>query len=274
MAQRKLNEPWQHGFYFFAKKGFYFPRRTGNIFQFEGVLFLNFNAYRDSIKELQNLAANYTRLNKSDLDHMKTLNEKCLSMKEEAILSFSGMVEKVEEGLTGLIDRFEQIKKELAASSGPQGTLEDALRLEPAWLQTNDLYSALQLLTGMESPPVKNESAPAAGQPEARDQKQPQGVQGLIAAARKEAAAAVEKPAVNIKAAPAGGKPATINQVKLGQSVRQDNKKSPAAKKEQKPVSGVFPAKPLPVAKVCGEAEQKLMEEINKNIEMIKSKKK
>lgn len=226
---------------------------------------MNFVEYRDSIKELQSLASNYTRLSKSDLERMTLLNEKCLTLKEYAVSSFSQMVRKVEDGLTGLIDRFDQLKKELEAITGPEGTLEDALKLEPAWLQTNDLYNSLQLLTESKTLPEKNQTAAAEmpGKGERPDKKQPEGVQDIIVMARKEAAAAVEK----------SGKTAPVNPVKV-QDPKQGNKRIAPSKKVTKPASGVFSAKPLPVAKVCGEAEQRLMEEINKNIELIKSKKK
>ncbi|MCL5056989.1 MAG: hypothetical protein M1130_03115 [Actinobacteria bacterium] len=235
---------------------------------------MNFVEYRDTIKELQDLASSYTRLSKSDLDRMTILNEKCLSLKEKAVRSFSQMVKEVEDGLTGLIDRFDQLKKELDTITGPEGTLEDALKLEPAWLQTNDLYNSIQLLTKSNTLPEKKKTSPEMPeQGEEPDKKQPDGIQDIIVLARKEAAAAVEKSASNPKASPAGSKPASVNPVKV-QYPKQVNKKAAQPRKEQTPVSGVFSAKPLPVAKVCGDAEQRLMEEINKNIELIKSKKK
>lgn len=238
---------------------------------------MNFVEYRDALKELQDLASSYTRLNKSDLNRMTILNEKCLSLKEKAVNSFSQMVREVEDGLSGLIDHLDQLKKELEIFTGPEGTLEDALKLEPAWLQTNDLYNSIQLLTKSKIRPGRNQTAPEMPeQGEEPNKKQSDGIQGIIVMARKEAAAAVEKvekSASNPKASPAGGKPASVNSVKV-QYPKQANKKAAQPQKEQKPVSGVFSAKPLPVTKACGDAEQRLMEEINKNIELIKSKKK
>jgi len=235
---------------------------------------LNFVEYRDSIKELQSLATNYTRLSKSDLERMTILNEKCLTLKEDAVHSFSQMVRKVEDGLTGLIDRFDQLKKELETITGPEGTLEDALKLEPAWLQTNDLYNSIQLLTESKTLPEKNQPSPEIPrQGDRSDNKKPEGVQDIMLMARKEAAAAVEKLAPTPKPSPPSRNSAPVNPVKAHIN-KQGNKRAAPSKKETKPVSGVFSAKPLPVAKVCGEAEQRLMEEINKNIELIKSKKK
>lgn len=234
---------------------------------------MNFTEYRKSIKELQDLASKYTRLSQADLDNLKMLNDKCLAMKQDAVHSFSKMVNNIENALSNLIDRFEQLKKELAVSAGPEGTLEDLLKMEQAWLQTNELDCTIKKLTESTAQEHKTETTSAVNKEEANPQKPPQAVQDLIAVARKEAAAAVEKAAVSLKASPAGGKPAAISQVKVKQNVKQNNKKASISKKEQKSVSGVFPPKPLPVAKVCGEAEQKLMEEINKNIELIKNKK-
>ncbi|HBV97319.1 MAG: hypothetical protein JL50_13005 [Peptococcaceae bacterium BICA1-7] len=234
---------------------------------------MNFVEYRDAIKELQYLASNYTRLSKSDLQRMTLLNEKCLSLKENAVRSFSQMVKKVEDGLTGLIDRFDQLKNELDTITGPEGTLEDALKLEQAWLQTNDLYNSIQLLTESKTLPEKNDtSTEVPGQVDSPENTKPEGIQDIVVA-RKEVAAAIEKIAPTLKSTPPGGKSTPVNTVKT-HDIKQGTKKSAQSKKGIKPVSGVYSAKPLPVSKVCGEAEQRLMEEINKNIELIKSKKK
>lgn len=255
---------------------------------------MNFIRYRESLNEIKKLAENYINLNKMDLARLQTLNEECIFAKGDLISSFTSLVGDLEDGLTLLIDRLEAIKKDLGRISGPDGTLEDILQLEDAWRNTLDLQKNIRSLVGPNRQEVRaedvetgaNGTIPPETTPAAIDKTGPaDDLQELVVLAREEAAAGAE-------AAEAASKP-VINspppaQVKVVKKDQHDNtpsgkktvdhngspKKAQHNKKDQKHPPSHNTVKPLPVGKIYGEAEKKLMEEINKNIELIKSNKK
>ncbi len=217
---------------------------------------MDFLVYRESILQTQKLAGNFTSLSRADLAELSRLNAKCITLSEEMINSFSSLIDEIEEGLSLLLERLGRIKKDLGRISGPGGTLEDILGLEPDWSRVHDLYGAIQplLKTGQTS----EDTAPSgksmaiiisATGPEA-DLKDKGQIAELAGTARKEAAVTVEKPAA-------------ANSV----SVTKISKKPTASSQNAKPAL-------LPVNKNCGETEKKIMEEITKNLEAIKSNRK
>lgn len=216
---------------------------------------MNFDLYRENMSRVQKLADNFSSLKKADLNELNRLNAECLSLGEEIVKSFTTLVEEIEDGLTQLIDRLEQIKKDLGKISGPDGTLGDILLLESAWSQTNTLRSSIRALLH----PAVSEAA-VTDTP--GTQKEVKEVRELIGLARKEAAAASEKseaaklpPPVKIQKKEEQVQP----QKKNGKITTADSVKKPA---------------PLSINKNVGDAEKKLMAEITKNIEAIKSSKK
>lgn len=249
---------------------------------------MNFDRYRESITQIQKLADNLPSLTRVDLAELNRLNEECLSFNEEIVKSFSALVDEIEEGLTLVLDRLDQIKHDLSKISGPEGTLGDILQLECAWSRAvalRDNIRAMIGLSGLESverletgihTPSPGEKVPPSPEP-AKGEKD---LQDLIGLARKEAAAAVEK-------APAA-KP--VPAAKIQKKEEQENKAGgkkpaeadpPAQKNQaQKKDLKIIPPNPKAVpasvtlGKNIGEAEKKLMAEITKNIEAIKSSKK
>lgn len=234
---------------------------------------MNFERYRETIKRIQKLADNFSSMTRSDLSELNKLNGECLSFNEEMVKSLTALVDEIEDGLTLLLDRLGQIKKDLVKISGPEGTLGELLQMEAVYLRAAALRENIRemLKTPGEVPaPLEDTGAsPASGD-----------LKNLIGLARKEAAAAVEK-----APAPKIATPAKV-QKKEDPVVRPENKKpveavQPApkaspSKKDQKPAPPRQggPAAPITLAKEIGEAEKKLMAEITKNIEAIKSKKK
>lgn len=228
---------------------------------------MSFDRFRESITNIQKLSDNLTSLKKADLNELYRLNAECLSLNEEIVKSFSDLVDEIEEGLTLLLDRLDQIKKDLARISGPEGTLGDILQMEPAWSGVNALHGNIRSL--LESPqyPAGRDTATKSSQAEAgpkvdtpspaakeaaldAESKESKEIQDLIGIARKEAAASAEK-------APAA-KPVPV---------AKNQKKVPPQAHNSKPAL-------LSLNKNCGETEKKLMEEITKNMEAIKSSKK
>ncbi|MFZ5651430.1 MAG: hypothetical protein ACOY4I_11330 [Bacillota bacterium] len=256
---------------------------------------MNFGRYRESLHQIQMLAGNYINLNKSDLARLNTLNGECVAMKEDFVKSFSSLVDEVEDGLTVLIDRLEAIKEDLGRISGPEGTLEDIVQLEAVWRSAFDLRENILKITSGKAEVRPEEghgeaaaaSGPAVAFPEAApDPGLPGDIREQVTLAREEAAAGAEKSVAAIEPAQA---PASPQQIKpLKKEVAEDkptsrkndesnssSKKAQQGKKEQKPHQPAQNTiKPLPVSKIYGEAEKKLMEEINKNIELIKGNKK
>jgi len=233
---------------------------------------LNFDAYRESITQIQRLAERFSSLTRADLAELNRLNEKCLSFNEEMVKSFSLLVDEIEDGLTLLLDRLDLIKKELVKISGPDGTLEDVLKLEPAWSQASALrYNIRAMLEpfGQEATAVQEPTQKPGGDAEQKAITQPapakpeKEIRELIGMAKKEAAAAIDK-APAVKTAPP---------VKL---VKKENAaKELPPKKDHKPASGHNPpSASLPMNKNLGETEKKLMAEITKNMEAIKGNKK
>ncbi|MFZ5647965.1 MAG: hypothetical protein ACOY30_10150 [Bacillota bacterium] len=253
---------------------------------------MNFDRYRESLEKIKKLAENYINLNKSDLARLNTLNEECLTTKEDFVKSFTSLVNEVEDGLTVLIDRFEAIKNDLDRISGPEGTLEDILQLETAWRNAFDLQGNIRMLISPQTLETlaeagDREAAAGSASSDTSPEKTPgSGIAdsaGEIAAlARQEAAAGAESPA--IEPAQAATPPSQVKAVKkeihenkpANKSHEENNtKKAQHHKKDQKiQPSGQNTIKSLPVSKIYGEAEKKLMEEINKNIELLKSNKK
>lgn len=254
---------------------------------------MNFNRYRESLHQIQMLAGSYINLNKSDLARLNTLNGECVAMKEDFIKSFSSLVDEVEDGLTVLIDRLEAIKKDLGRTSGSEGTLEDIVQLEAVWRNAFDLRENILAITSRkaEGRPEEGHSeaakdyGPAAFPEAAPDQGLPGDIRGQVTLAREEAAAGAERSVAAIEptqtpAAPqiktlkkesAEGKPTNKKPYENNNS----SQKAQQGKKEQKPHQPAQNTiKTLPVSKIYGEAEKKLMEEINKNIELIKGNKK
>lgn len=228
---------------------------------------MSFDRFRESITKIQRLTDNFTSLKKSDLNELNRLNTECLSLNEEILKSFSSLVDEIEEGLTLLLDRLDQIKKDLGRISGPEGTLGEILQMEPAWSRVSALHSNIRSLLESPQDSAGQDDAAGGGQtaagakdgadpPAARDAgleagpKEPGKVQDLIGLARKEAAAS------NEKSPAAKPVPAVKNQ-----------KKIPPPGQNAKPAV-------LALNKNCGETEKKIMEEISKNIEAIKSSKK
>lgn len=238
---------------------------------------MNFERYRESLHQIQMLAGNYINLNKSDLARLNTLNEECVAMKEYFVKSFSTLVDEVEDGLTVLIDRLEAIKEDLGRTSGPEGTLEDIVQLEAVWRSSFDLRENILVIASrkVEGRPEEGhseadkDSGPAAAFPEAAPGPGlPGDIRGQVTLAREEAAAGAEK---SVAAEVAKGKPTN----KKPDEYNSNSQKAQQGKKEQKPHQPAQNTiKPLPVSKIYGEAEKKLMEEINKNIELIKGNKK
>lgn len=217
---------------------------------------MNFDRYRDSMAQIQKLADNYASLTKADLSDLHRLNTECLSLSEGIVKTFSSLVDEIEEGLTLLLDRLDQIKKDLGKISGPEGTLGDILKLEPAWNNINSLRGSIRALLDTSAPAAGADAAdnppapPTDGKaaPQARDSKD---VKDLIVLAQKEAAATAEKSQAS--------RPAP--------HVKVQKKEGPDQKKDSKPSS-------LVLNKNVGEAEKKLMAEISKNIEAIKGNRK
>lgn len=241
---------------------------------------MDFSEYRDSIGQIQRLATHYAKLNKSEVAELNTLNQKCLSMKDAAINSFSKLVDEVEGGLTHLIDRLEQIKKDLVTISGPEGTMEDTLRLESVWASTNELNNNIKRLLEAKAFSPESESCSLQKSQNSTetaiqaDTKKLQGVQDLIEVARIEAAAVVEKsPAVKLLSA-GNSIEKTIKKEIENRHSAMIKKEVPQKKEEKNQPRVIIPNRPINAMKVCGETEKKLMEEINKNIELIKNSKK
>lgn len=256
---------------------------------------MNFDRYRESLDQIQKLAENYINLNKPDLTRLNNLNEECLVMKEGFVKSFASLVDEVEDGLTVLIDRLEAIKKDLGKISGPEGTLEDIVQLETVWRNASVLRENILTITNPEKErrlEVYSGEASAAGEPVPRvpeaalGGKLPEDVRDQVVLAREEAAAGAENSVAAVLPVQAqadrqqikpvkkempGGKPAA----KKPEENNSSAKKAQPQKKEQRPAPPVQNTiKALPVNKIYGDAEKKLMEEINKNIEIIKGNKK
>ncbi|MFZ5645272.1 MAG: hypothetical protein ACOY46_16995 [Bacillota bacterium] len=240
---------------------------------------MDFNNYREKIGQIGEMAVNFTRLNNSDLSKLIALKEECISLKEEAVNSFTKLVGEIEDSLTNLLEYFDQIKKELEKISGPEGTIEDTLRLETVWMQANELNKNIRSLieSGKSSQNDKlidkSRHKVIINPVQKNNEKQIKDIKESINSARKEAAAASEQIAVNIKPVQK-----TIVQVadsksqkKEIQDIKQIKKATPPKKEITPPA---YPTKSLNLTKACGDAEQKLMEEINKNIELIKNNKK
>lgn len=256
---------------------------------------MNFDRYRESLDQIKKLAENYINLNKSDLARLNTLNEECLAMKEDFVKSFALLVDEVEDGLTVLIDRLEAIKKDLGKISGPEGTLEDIVQLETVWRNASGLRENILTITNPKKESRSEEGsgeAAAAGGPvlpateAAPGGELPEDVREQVVLAREEAAAGVEKSVAAVEPVQATAGPRQIKPVKkempggkpVNRKPEENNssaKKAQPDKKEQRPnPQGQNTIKTLPVNKIYGEAEKKLMEEINKNIEIIKGNKK
>ena len=216
---------------------------------------MNFDRYRETMTQVQKLADNFSSLKKADLTELHRLNVECLSLGEEIVNSFTTLVEEIEDGLTLLLDRLEQIKKDLGRISGPDGTLGDILLLEPAWSQANTLRGSIRALLH----PAGSE---AVGKDTPGPEKEGKEVQELIGLARKEAAAASEKSEA-AKTPP----PVRIQKKEEQEQSQKKNGKITPADSVKKPA-------PLNLNKNAGDAEKKLMAEITKNIEAIKSSKK
>ncbi|MFZ5631753.1 MAG: hypothetical protein ACOY40_02805 [Bacillota bacterium] len=235
---------------------------------------MNFDRFRESIIHVQKMADNFTALKREELSELNRLNTECISLHKEIVKSFSSLVDEIENGLTLLLDRLDQIKKDLAKTSGPEGTLGDILQLEPAWRQADALRNNIREILGPgPQDPARQAESGQDNLPNAEPPKESKAVRELIGLAREEAAVAVEKSTAAVKTEKKDGrensqdnkKPAeTKSIVQKGQQQKKDQKLTPPAKS---------PA-PLVMNKNLGEAEKKLVEEITKNIEMIKSSKK
>ncbi|MCL6477764.1 MAG: hypothetical protein K6T65_05055 [Peptococcaceae bacterium] len=239
---------------------------------------MNFDRYRASIIQVQQMADNFTSLKREDLSRLNSLNAECISLHEEIVKSFSSLVDEIEDGLTLLLERLDQIKKDLAKTSGPNGTLGDILQLEPVWRQANALHHNIRDILGPGSQDAArrdesgNNNAPDTAAAPAQETRT---VQEIIGPAREEAAAALEKSTAAVK-----------TQKKDGQESGQGNKKPSETKmiaqkgqlpkRDQKlpPPGQNTKLAPLIIDKNLGETEKKLVEEITKNIEIIKSNKK
>lgn len=236
---------------------------------------MKYERYRESILNIKKLAENYTSLNQSELHELHRLNAQCLAMKEGIVSSFKSVVDELEDGLTQLIDRLEQMKKDADRISGPEGTLEDTLQLESAWQNTESLLNNIRILLnpGTQNPGNKDGRS---------DTKEKTSIHELVVLSRNEAAVATEKSTAAKLPAPEVPSPPKILRNE-GQD-RQSNNKKPddqnhskkvQQKKDQKvPHTGQFNTKPLPVNKTCGDTEKKIIEEISKNMELIKGSKK
>jgi len=248
---------------------------------------LNFQRYRESIMQIQKLADKLPSLTRVDLAELNKLNEECLSFNEEIVKAFSALVDEIEEGLTPVLDRLDRIKQDLTKISGPDGTLGDILQLENAWSRAVNLRDNIRAMTGpsgtgpMERLEAGTESSSPGEKapPSPKTEKGHTDLQDLIGLAQKEAAAATEK-------APAEKPlPAPKIQKKEDQESRGGEKPAEAAPPAQKHQAQkkdlkIIPSNPKAVpstvtlSKNIGEAEKKLMAEITKNIEAIKSGKK
>jgi len=248
---------------------------------------LKYERYRESILNIKKLAENYTSLNQSELHELHRLNAQCLAMKEGIISSFKSVVDELEDGLTLLIDRLEQMKKDADRISGPEGTLEDTLQLESAWQNTESLLNNIRILLGPGTQNSGNkdgrsDSNGLVGPPEPDAAPSKPSTHELVVLSRNEAAVATEKTtAVKLPAPEVPSAPKTLRNE--GQDRHSNNKKpddqnnikKAQQKKDQKvPHAGQFNAKALPVNKTCGDTEKKIIEEISKNMELIKGSKK
>ncbi|MFZ5597810.1 MAG: hypothetical protein ACOY31_12455 [Bacillota bacterium] len=238
---------------------------------------MDFNHYRKSLQQIQHLAGNYTALTSKELGELNKLCGECASLKEKMVQAFLFTVDGMEDDLSFLIDRLAQIKDNLSSISGPEGTLEDILLLEPDWKQINSLQSIVRELQG------------AAGNSENGPHRKAQADESVAGdpavTGEREVAAATDSPA-EVQVSPEEGKPSEKSG-KIDNTIRKqtNNKKQSSAictpqkpgghhKKEQKPQPGQAAIKPVAIKKVCGEAEERLIEEITKNIKLIKSDKK
>lgn len=247
---------------------------------------MKYELFRESMQNIKKLAENYTNLNQSELNELQRLNAQCLSMKEGIIASFKSVVDELEDGLPLLIDRLAQMKKDADRISGPEGTLEDTLQLESAWRNSEGLINNIRLLLGpgtekSGSKDGTSDTIGLVGPPVAVTALSKTGVHEQLALSRNEAAAATEKATA---AKLPYQDPLAPKALKSGEPDRHSNNKKPddqnnakknLQKKDQKgPHAGHFNSKALPVNKSCGETEKKIIEEISKNMELIKGSKK
>ncbi|MCL6611953.1 MAG: hypothetical protein K6T66_10495 [Peptococcaceae bacterium] len=241
---------------------------------------MNFERYRESITHIKRLADNFSSLTRADLAELNRLNVECLSFNEGIVKSFSALVDEIEEGLTLLLDRLDQIKKDLAKISGPESTLGDVLRLETAWARTSALRDNIRaMLEPPEREPADRGEIDGHTGSSGEMEGSSHNLRNLIDQAQKEAAAAAEKSQA-VKSVPAA-KPKKEEQEnspfhkKPAEAGKPAPKEQPQ-KKELKVLSPNHNAAPAPIAvsKNIGEAEKKIMAEITKNIEAIKNSRK
>jgi len=248
---------------------------------------LKYERYRESMLNIKKLAENYTGLNQSELHELHRLNAQCLAMKDGIISSFKSVINELEDVLTLLIDRLEQMKKDADRISGPEGTLEDTLLLEPAWQNTESLLNNIRILLGpgTQNPgngDGRSDAKGLAGLPEPDTAPSKQVIHELVVLSRTEAAVATEKTTAAkqpVQEVPSAAK-TLRNEGQDRHSINkkpddQNNGKKAQQKKDQKvPHASQFNAKALPVNKTCGDTEKKIIEEISKNMELIKGSKK
>lgn len=248
---------------------------------------MKYERYRESILNIKKLAENYTSLNQSELNELHRLNAQCLEMKVGIVSSFKSVVDQLEDGLTLLIDQLEQMKKDADRISGPEGTLEDTLQLESAWQNTESLLNNIRILLDPGTQNHGNKEGKSDVKvfvcpPEPDPAPLKPSIHELVVLSRNEAAIATEKSTAAKLPAPEAPSPPKIlrNESQDRQSNNkkpdvQNNSKKAQQKKDQKvPHNGQFNTKPLPVNKTCGDTEKKIIEEISKNMELIKGNKK
>ncbi len=238
---------------------------------------MEYGLFRQSILNIRKLAENYTSLNQSELQELNRLNSQCLTMKEGMVKSFRSVIGELEDGLTLLIDRLEQMKKDVDKISGPEGTLEDTLQLEPAWQNSENLLNNIRILLN-----------PGTHNPGNKDNKSATSDLGgttiheLVVMARNEAAIAGDKAtAENLPSTEVISPPKILKSEGQGSHLNikkqdeQNNTKKALQRKDQRIThTGHFNAKPMPVNKSCGDTEKKIIDEISKNMELIKGNKK
>lgn len=247
---------------------------------------MNFCRYTESLTQIQRMAGNFTSLKMDELTELSRLNAECVNMKEEVTKSFTTLIEEIEDGLTLLLDRLDRIKQNLTAISGPDGTLGDVLQLEPAWLQANALLKSIREMLGPESGeqiprhetmadnPV---TAPNINKARTETPGDSGDVRELINQSRDEAAAAVEKSSVAVKTLKKDNGVNGNNSKKQADAkgtVHKDRLQQKKTPKLTLPGPGIKSPTPLVLDKKMGDAEKKLVEEITKNIEIIKGSKK